>query len=267
MGLCLDLVSRDFPTNVSSMHRHALERLFLFVFLILAVAQHHVTFGYRLGNDPTRRAEYLDPYEKFLLEWEPLWSSGRIVFNLTVQTKGYVSLGLTGSANEATSGGVDLLIAGVFGHGKVYFLDQHSYRGGAPQMDQSQDYTIHAAWESKTHTFISFSRALDSCDPHDYPITDNKLTLLWAYGEEDNHELSWTYAKRGSYEVYLLDQDYSPRIIRDSATGEPRLISQEKLDTWTISRRVRLPNNETAYFCSMHRGPRLQRKHHVVGVH
>lgn len=71
-----------------------------------------------------------------------------------------------------------------------------------PQEDQSQDWTLHAAWESTTHTFLSFSRALDTCDKEDYPITEDTISLIWSYGENDNIE--YHFHHRGHFDVFLM---------------------------------------------------------------
>lgn len=237
--------------------------------LSLSVLLAFVTTGtntYMLGTDPTRRAEYLDTEETYLLEWEVLWSSGRIVFNVTVQTTGYVAFGLANSNDDAVEGGgVDFLIAGVMDHGRTYFLDNHIWGKGIPSVDLGQDYVLHTSWESRTHTFISFSRLLDTCDPQDYPITDNRVSVVWGYGEDDNHEVAWNVRKTGSFDLYLLDQDHSRRIERGDG-GEPKVVAEEEFGVWSIRTRTRIPSNETSYLCTMHRGPQLRMKHHVVGV-
>lgn len=51
------------------------------------------------------------------------------------------------------------------------FQDRHSKGNQLPEVDTRQDWTLHEAWESSTQTFLSFSRAFDTCDPQDYPIS------------------------------------------------------------------------------------------------
>jgi len=44
-----------------------------------------------------------------------------------------------------------------------------------PETDPNQDWTLHSATEDGTCTVLTFSRAFDTCDPQDYPITVNFL--------------------------------------------------------------------------------------------
>lgn len=97
----------------------------------------------------------------------------------------------------------------------------------------------------------------------------DRVSLIWAVGETDTEiltESGFHHLYRGSYDVYLLDPDYSPKIIRDSLQGQPKVIGREssELKLWTISKRQEL--NDTSYLCTIHKAPRLQQKHHLVGV-
>ncbi|CAL8072119.1 unnamed protein product [Orchesella dallaii] len=244
------------------------------------------------GDHDDRRAEFLDPQGKYRLEWFTDWNRKIVTFNVTVQTRGYVGLGLT---NNGKMSGADVVIGGVKPNGKTYFSDRHAVGNQLPVLDLSQDWELLSAWESETHTSISFSRAFDTCDPEDYALTvslkqygilnfdkmlnfllilfssfitqEDTVTLIWAYGEKDN-EIGYHYRNRGIYKVFLLEPDYSPQIIRDSKNRNPKVISKGSTDLklWTINRRYQLTSADTSYICTMHRGPRLQRKHHVVGV-
>lgn len=40
-----------------------------------------------------------------------------------------------------------------------------------PEVDSSQDYQLLLGYENSTHTVLRFRRRLDTCDPHDLPIT------------------------------------------------------------------------------------------------
>lgn len=138
-----------------------------------------------------------------------------------------------------------------------------------PEEDASQDWVLHWASESDTHTYLSFSRDFDTCDAQDYPITENKISLIWAYGERDR--IDYHLRNRGVYQVYLLHPDYTPGIVQDTNVGNRNtslinsVKSSKNLKVWTLSSQMIAPSEDTAYWCTIHKGPSLPRKHHLVG--
>lgn len=124
--------------------------------------------GHMIGQNPYYRAETLDYNGRYQLEWLVEFEEKRITFNVTAQTKGYVGFGI--SKNGTMQEKADVVIGGVTSSGKTYFTDRYSTGNQMPEIDASQDWTLNDAWESATHTFLSFSRKLDTCDPDDYPI-------------------------------------------------------------------------------------------------
>lgn len=145
-----------------------LSLVFISTSVILSLLQSHCE-GHMIGQNPYYRAETLDYNGRYQLEWLVEFEEKRITFNVTAQTKGYVGFGI--SKNGTMQEKADVVIGGVTSSGKTYFTDRYSMGNQMPEIDASQDWTLNDAWESATHTFLSFSRNLDTCDPDDYPIT------------------------------------------------------------------------------------------------
>lgn len=147
-----------------------------FYFLSSALAIVHCLFlpcrAYVVDNNPYRHFMTLDPAGKYELEWLVNWEEKRIIFNVTVQTTGYVGFGLSSSSGNSKMRGADIVIGGISAStGKPYFSDRHAIANQLPVEDLSQDWTLHDAWERGQRTFLSFSRLLDTCDEdHDIPI-------------------------------------------------------------------------------------------------
>lgn len=232
-----------------------------------------------VGNNPNRHRVTLDPRGKYVLEWDVDWTTERVTFNVTVETTGYVGFGL--SSNGKMSG-ADIVIGGVMPSGKWYFTDRHAIANQLPEEDPSQDWTLLEARESESFTFLCFSRAFDTCDPQDYPITENKISIIWAFGQKDD-KLAYHHRNRGLYDVYILHPDYSQPLKRNYETGQSQVDHEQQesdnylstgkhkksfgnLKVWTINTVMELPNRETSYWCTMHKAPELARKHHVIGV-
>jgi hypothetical protein len=99
---------------------------------------------------------------------------------------------------------------------------------------------------------MTFSRSWETCDSNDIVINQDATYLIWSYGETDDI----TYHggdNRGSLSIYLLDPP-NPEVDK---TG---------LLSWPIQITYLLPTNDTVYYCSIHKAPQLNIKHHIVGV-
>lgn len=76
--------------------------------------------GYQVRNNRFKRAEYLDPSGKYLLEWEIDWKGEKVTCNISAETKGWIGFGLAN--DDQPSSGADLIIGGVDGKtGQTYF--------------------------------------------------------------------------------------------------------------------------------------------------
>lgn len=232
--------------------------------LICVVCQLQYGDSYMVGNNPYRRRETLDHGGKFQLEFEVDQVQSVITFNVTVRTRGWVGFGLSDSGKMS---GADIIIGGVTSHGKSYFSDFHAVGNQQPELDQSQDWKLLSSSENATHTMLSFCRAVDTCDSQDYPITKDKISLIWAFGEKDSEHGYYHYRNRGEFQAYLIHPDYAPQIITNKATDTPEVLGEGKkeLEVWTVRHAMRLPVRDTSYWCTMQKAPVLRSKHHMVG--
>lgn len=77
------------------------------------------------------------------------------------------------------------------------------------------------------------------------------------------------HGERGVFQVYLLNPNYTPKIEVDNYS-ERRTATYpttgEELQVWTINSMLEIPTDDTTYWCTIHKGPELVKKHHIVGV-
>lgn len=69
-----------------------------------------------------RRHEYLDSAGKYLVEWEAYTDTQTIVFELTVETTGFVGFGISPVGGMT---GADIIIGGVYPNATSYFSVRH----------------------------------------------------------------------------------------------------------------------------------------------
>lgn len=99
----------------------------------------------------------------------------------------------------------DLIIGAVYANGSRYFGDYHTVKENKPILDQKQDWVLHAASESRTHTFLSFSRAFDTCDQNDIPCP--KRFTLATYLNCSDMKYVKQIKNRPEHLVELLEQE------------------------------------------------------------
>ncbi|XP_072355246.1 DBH-like monooxygenase protein 1 homolog isoform X2 [Scyliorhinus torazame] len=108
----------------------------------------------------------LDENGKYHLRWKH--DNTTITFEVEVETRGYVGLGLSPTGSMAQS---DMVIGGV-ANGRPYLKDYNTLNfDGKLNEDHRQDYRLEYGMENNTHTIIAFSRDLNSCDHKDKIIT------------------------------------------------------------------------------------------------
>ncbi|CAL8124869.1 unnamed protein product [Orchesella dallaii] len=210
-------------------------------------------------DNPYRHKAILDPSGKYQLEWLVKWNEKRVIFNVTVATNGYVGFGLS---RKGKMTGADLIVGGVGKDGKPYFTDRHAIGNQLPKLDPSQDWTLHEAWEKGAQTFLSFSRPFETCDgDHDLPITDDVMTIIWAYSENDD-ELQYHFQNRGGYNVYLLDPDLAPREMNNLRRNNGE---EGSTRVFNVTGSITLNEEDFMYWCSYHKVP-TRTKQHIIGV-
>ncbi|CAL8132127.1 unnamed protein product [Orchesella dallaii] len=214
--------------------------------------------------NPYRHVVIPDPDGNYRLEWLVDWEQERVIFNITVNTRGMVGFGLALKANRT---GADIVLGGVGKDGRSYFSDRHSFGNGLPTIDEYQDYILHEARERNSQTFLSFSRPFDTCDEdQDLPISNDLLTIIWGYSDIDlDDEAQSDFQHTGTFQAYLLDPDLAPRNER----GEVVRLENENIEGGTkvfniTGRMERVPIQETTYWCNYHRVP-TKSKQHIIG--
>lgn len=89
--------------------------LFTVFFVLFGVSSVVADF---VGNDSNgKRYEYLDSEGLFLVEWEAYLDTKSVVFELTVETTGFVGFGISPNGGMT---GADIIIAGVHSNGSTY---------------------------------------------------------------------------------------------------------------------------------------------------
>ncbi|KAF4099807.1 hypothetical protein G5714_019933 [Onychostoma macrolepis] len=112
-------------------------------------------------------SEHLDLEHKVRLKWGFDEIQGSILFELTVNTSGWVSFGFSPKGGMT---GADIVIGGVGPKGS-YFTDRYAVGKSIPLVDQQQNYKLLSLTESDGKTVMKFQRSIDSCDENDLPIT------------------------------------------------------------------------------------------------
>ncbi|XP_051731145.1 DBH-like monooxygenase protein 2 homolog isoform X2 [Ctenopharyngodon idella] len=180
-------------------------------------------------------SEHLDPEHNVRLKWGFDEIRGTILFELTVNTSGWVGFGFSPKGGMT---GADIVIGGVGPKGS-YFTDRHAGGNSLPVVDQQQNYKLLSLNESDGKTVMKFQRSLGSCDENDLPITSDDLTY------HNN--------RRGTKEVNLLK--YMPRV---------NPLNSNYFDVTMVNFTV--PANQTYYHCKVMRAPTFDRKQHIYRI-
>ncbi|KAK9956808.1 hypothetical protein ABG768_014518 [Culter alburnus] len=192
-------------------------------------------------------SEHLDPEHNVRLKWGFDEIQGTILFELTVNTSGWVGFGFSPKGGMI---GADIVIGGVGPKGS-YFTDRHATGKSIPLVDQKQNYKLLSLNESDGKTVMKFQRSIKSCDENDLPITDIPMKLIFAYGQSD--DIRYHSNRRGTKEVNLLK--YMPRVNPPNS----------KYFNMTMVN-FTVPANQTYYHCKVMKAPTFDRKQHIYRI-
>uniref|UniRef100_A0A8C1UL72 Monooxygenase, DBH-like 1, like n=1 Tax=Cyprinus carpio TaxID=7962 RepID=A0A8C1UL72_CYPCA len=192
-------------------------------------------------------SEHLDPEHKVRLKWGFDEIQGTILFELTVNTSGWVGFGFSPKGGMT---GADIVIGGVGPEGR-YFTDRHAGGNSMPVVDQQQNYKLLSLTESDGKTVMKFQRSIEACDENDLPITNLPMKLIYAYGQTD--DITYHSSRRGTKELNLLK--YMPRV------NPP---NSKYFDMTMVNFTV--PANQTHYHCKIVRSPTFDRKQHIYRI-
>ncbi|KAK9956806.1 hypothetical protein ABG768_014516 [Culter alburnus] len=192
-------------------------------------------------------SEHLDPENNVRLKWGFDEIRGTILFELTVNTSGWVGFGFSSKGGMT---GADIIIGGVGPKGS-YFTDRHAGGNSMPTVDQQQNYKLLSLKESDGKTVMKFQRSIESCDENDLPITNLPMKLIYAYGQSD--DIMYHSNRRGTKEVNLLK--YMPRV------NPP---NSKYFDMTMVNFTV--PDKQTYYHCKTMKAPTFDRKQHIYRI-
>lgn len=198
-----------------------------------------------------RHHAVLDANGKYHLRWDH--HAATITFEVEVETRGYVGLGISPTGSMARS---DMIVGGV-ANGRPYLKDYNTLNiDGKLNKDYQQDYHLEYGMENDTHTIIAFSRDLNTCDNEDKIITENTVRVIWAYHPDDVGQDGPQYhsSNRGRKSLHLLNPEMETSIPSDVLTFNIR------------HQNVLIPEKGTTYWCQIFKVPTLTKKHHVIKV-
>ncbi|KAF4099806.1 DBH-like monooxygenase protein 2 homolog [Onychostoma macrolepis] len=192
-------------------------------------------------------SEHLDLEHKVRLKWGFDEIQGSILFELTVNTSGWVSFGFSPKGGMT---GADIVIGGVGPKGS-YFTDRYAGGNSMPVVDQQQNYKLLSLTESDGKTVMKFQRSISSCDENDLAITNLPMKLIYAYGQAD--DITYHSTRRGTKELNLLK--YMPRVNPPNTN-----FFEITMVNFTV------PAKQTHYHCKIVRTPTFDRKQHIYRI-
>lgn len=144
---------------------------------------------------------------------------------------------------------------------ELRFEDTWADTKGILHLDKQQDCRKFKLKVEKNRTKFTFRRDFDTCDFEDYIIEDGTTHVVWARGPNPLYKLaglniSSPEKDQGMVRVQLLK----------NTNVEAELPSHVKtLDV--LAHEVRVPEDETTYWCHVHKlEPEFIKKHHVYRV-
>ncbi|XP_045598683.1 DBH-like monooxygenase protein 1 isoform X2 [Procambarus clarkii] len=139
--------------------------------------------------------------------------------------------------------------------GRLFLQDRYGIDEGTPLLDDHPDWRPLYAQENDTHTVLVVARDINTCDPHDYVLTNDSVRMIYAWGEEDPTGPAPPYhgPRRGNrYALVLLPFH--------------RQVLPTEAQVWTVKQKVTLPHTQdTFYWCHIEKIPKWETKHHYIG--
>ncbi|GLV45599.1 Tyramine beta hydroxylase [Carabus blaptoides fortunei] len=200
----------------------------------------------------------LDPLGKIKFYWNPDYTSSTL--KVEIHTPNNYSWLAIGFSNYGELFPSDLCVLWTDFKGNVHFDDTRANEEGILQIDKKQDCLQFRKVTTQRLTKFAFNRAFDTCDEDDYIIEDGTVHLVWARGTGPVYQISGLNINtslphdRGMARVQLLKNTM------DNVVFPPDV---NKLDI--LAHEVKVPKDETTYWCHVHRLPaELKKKHHIV---
>nr|XP_014352982.1 PREDICTED: DBH-like monooxygenase protein 1 [Latimeria chalumnae] len=150
-----------------------------------------------------------------------------------------------------------LFLATMGNFAQFVYLDYYANGNRELNRDYQQDCHLTYAMENETHTVITFSRKLHTCDSQDRNITEGTMRVIWAYHPEDGGSIDPKYhgSNRGSKSIRLLN----PVKANDIPPQTPYFDLQNQ--------NVSVPHyTDTTYWCQIFKMPVFHQKHHIIKI-
>ena len=137
-------------------------------------------------------------------DFELWWTADEqfIYIAMKAKTTGWVAMALSsGPAMKDAD-----MVLGFVQDGTVTVIDEYSTGNFGPhrpdsELGGSDDILESAGTEGDGHTIIEFRRKLDTGDTYDHKFSQDKNSILWAYGQDDQAEQK--HSVRGHGELDL----------------------------------------------------------------
>ncbi|XP_056009441.1 uncharacterized protein LOC125680065 [Ostrea edulis] len=201
---------------------------------------------------PTEQFDFedtIDPDGKYVLFWNV--NKTHIVFEMHVETKGYIGFGLSPNGKMYPSD----VIVGWVKDGVAHFKDRHTVGHSPPLVDASQDWHLLYASEDDCRTVLKMVRKLDTCDDEDYKITDNTVKIIYSYHPSDptgDDAIPYHGSNRGVKSLLLLSKISPPTLESDAKSVD------------FMNNNYHVPAVDTTYSCRIFDLSTLQKKHHLI---
>jgi hypothetical protein len=141
----------------------------------------HRTSCSPVPSEPFPHSLPLDENDIYHLFWK--YDEETIIFEVIVQTLGYVGFGISASGGMLNA---DIVIGWVK-DGEATFNDRYTGQSRVmPTIDSGEpDWELLAASETETHTLLKFKRPRILCPDEDQPITEGTTRVIWSYNDND----------------------------------------------------------------------------------
>uniref|UniRef100_A0AAQ5XF28 Dopamine beta-hydroxylase n=1 Tax=Amphiprion ocellaris TaxID=80972 RepID=A0AAQ5XF28_AMPOC len=195
----------------------------------------------------------LDPRGQLQLAWNISYANQEIYMELRVADLRHgVVLGMS-DQGELTN--ADLVVLWDSGT-KSYFGDAWSDSEGRVSLDSQQDYELIEAEQRAEGFYLLFKRPFSTCDPRDYLIEEGTVHIIYGFLDQpltSLEQLNLSRIHTGVQRVLMLRPDTPPPTLPPDV---------QTLDV--VAPNVIIPNQETTYWCFIHRLPENMPKNHIV---
>uniref|UniRef100_A0A672IZT8 Dopamine beta-hydroxylase n=1 Tax=Salarias fasciatus TaxID=181472 RepID=A0A672IZT8_SALFA len=219
--------------------------------MVILVASYHAPASQPSSVPPMPFRVPLDPRGELQLAWNISYANQEVYMELTwAELRHGVVLGMS-DRGELTNADLVVLFHGVPSPSGCL-----SDSDGHVSLDSQQDYELIEAKQKAGGFHLLFKRPFSTCDPRDYLIEEGTIHIIYGFLNQplaSLEQLNLSKIHTGVQRVLMLRPDTpSPSLPPDVQT----------LDV--VSPNVVIPNQETTYWCFIHKLPENMPKNHIV---